>query len=249
MVLFGLIGYPLGHSWSATLFTEKFRKDGKINYRYRLFPITDVNDFKLLIENHPALSGLNVTVPYKEKIIPLLDELDETARTIGAVNTITISRNHGKIHTRGYNTDAAGFMYSLPDPLPYSSALILGTGGAAKAVAYAFRLMKIEYMFVSRTIHSGNIITYKDITEGLMNQYKFIINATPTGMYPEIGYSPPIPYHYLTRAHFLYDLIYNPAETVFLKHGLTRECKVMNGKRMFIHQADLAYTLFLELQH
>lgn len=246
MVLYGLIGYPLVHSWSATLFTEKFRQDGKFDYRYRLFPIAEVKDITLLIESQPALSGLNVTVPYKEKIIPFLDELDETAQLVGAVNTIKIWRNHGKIRTRGYNTDAGGFILSLPDPLSFSRALILGTGGAAKAVAHALRLKKIEYMFVSRTVHSDNIITYKEITQGLMDQYKFIINATPAGMYPEIGHYPPIPYHYLTKAHFLYDLIYNPEETVFLKHGLVRECKVMNGKQMFIHQASLAYTLFLE---
>ena len=198
-----------------------------------------------LIESQPALSGLNVTVPYKERVIPFLDELDETAQIIGAVNTIKIVRKNGKIHTRGYNTDASGFLHSLPHRLPYASALILGTGGAAKAVAHSLRILRINHQFVSRTDHSGDTITYNEITSGLMDLYKFIINTTPSGMYPETNHCPAIPYQDLSHSHFLYDLIYNPAETVFLKHGMSAGCKVMNGQQMFIHQARLAYDIFL----
>lgn len=246
MVLYGLIGFPLGHSNSADVFNEKFRQEGKYSHEYRLFPINDLKGFHALIESQPELCGLNVTIPYKIKIIEFLDELDETAQNIGAVNTIKIFREGKTYRTHGYNTDAGGFLQSLPHPVPFSKALILGTGGAARAVAHALRSVHVHYHFVSRLNKTENTIPYGELTPQTMDDYKCIINATPVGMYPDINAYPPIPYEYLTPGHFLIDLIYNPPQTRFLKQGLAKKCKVMNGTKMLIHQANLAYSLFQE---
>lgn len=249
MFLYGLIGYPLGHSKSAILFNQRFRKEGKTNHEYRLFPMADLNDFHALIDSQPELFGLNVTIPYKTKIIDFLDELDETAQRIGAVNTITIFRDGKTYRTCGHNTDAGGFLRSLPQPLPFSKALVLGTGGAAKAVAHALRSLNIDCCFVSRSAHAENTLTYAEITPQTIEGCPCIINATPVGMYPHIDALPPIPYETLTPAHFLIDLVYNPPQTGFLKQGVIKNCTTMNGSSMLVHQADLAYSLFQEQEH
>jgi shikimate dehydrogenase len=244
MIHLGLIGYPLSHSWSADYFNEKFRNTGKKGYEYRLFPLTDIGQFPALLSNNPQLMGLNVTIPFKERIIPFLDELDPTAREIGAVNTIVIERDNGLIRTKGFNTDAGGFYITLKDQIKQCNALILGTGGASKAVAFALGKLQIPCSFVSRTKTGPNIHSYNKLTVELIYSNKLIINTTPLGMYPELTLFPDIPYQGITKDHLLYDLIYNPEETHFLKQGRYMNARTMNGRNMLINQAELAYRIF-----
>ena len=246
MPLFGLIGYPLGHSYSADLFNERFRKECKTGFSYRLFPLKAIADFTELLKDQPELYGLNVTIPYKEAILPFLDHLEETARLIGAVNTIVIRRGSHDLQTVGCNTDAGGFLRSLPVDIPLSGALILGSGGAAKAVAYGLQQRNIRYLFVSRTHDSECFLPYEDITKEILHDHPLIVNATPAGMYPDTEGIPPLPWELLTPDHFLYDLVYNPPETRFMKAGRQRGCRVMNGEQMLKEQAGLAWDLFME---
>jgi shikimate dehydrogenase len=194
--------------------------------------------------NNPELTGLNVTIPYKEKIIPFLDELDDAARLIGAVNTIRIVRENGKIQTKGFNTDAPGFLQTLDSINPSGPALILGTGGGAKAVAHALKTASIPFNFVSQKKSKTGVLGYADLTFEVISKNLFIINTTPLGMFPDTGTFPPIPYQHLTGRHFLYDLIYNPSETEFLKRGKAMKTKTVNGLQMLINQADLAWDIF-----
>jgi shikimate dehydrogenase len=244
--VFGLIGFPLAHSWSPAWFNEKFAREGKKNTEYRLFPLTSIEKFPLLLHDEPHLEGLNVTIPYKESIIPYLDELDDTAGLIGAVNTIKLTRPNGMVRSRGFNTDASGFLQTLSDHLPDGPALILGTGGGAKAVAFALKERDIPFHFVSKNNAGAGIISYKDLTRELIRNHLFIINATPLGMYPEPANFPPIPYHYLSVDHYLYDLIYNPEETEFIKRGKAMKTRTMNGRQMLINQAELSYKIFID---
>ncbi|MCX6267036.1 MAG: shikimate dehydrogenase [Bacteroidetes bacterium] len=246
--LLGLIGYPLGHSWSAGYFNEKFRSAGDAESRYALFPLENPDELPGLLEKYPKLTGLNVTTPFKETIIPFLDELDETAGLIGAVNTIKVDREHGLIHTKGFNTDTTGFLQTIKDHTPQTDALILGTGGAAKAVAYALKEKNIPFKFVSRKKKGSGIISYQDLTFDVISNHLLIINATPLGMYPTTDYFPPIPYHFLACRHCLYDLIYNPEETIFLKRGKAMKTQTFNGLQMLINQAELSYQIFFENQ-
>ena len=245
MVLFGLIGFPLGHSWSAVYFNKKFKAEGDAGKAYRLFPLKNLDEFPALLTEYPELGGLNVTIPFKEKIIPYLDELDETARLIGAVNVIKITRTNRIIHTKGFNTDAPGFLQTLTASMPGGHALILGTGGGAKAVAYAFTEKNIMFQFVSRNTRGPGIISYNDLTFDLIRNHLLIVNATPLGLYPGIGKFPPIPYQHLTGDHFLYDLIYNPEETEFMKRGKSMNARTMNGLQMLINQAELSNSIFV----
>ena len=245
-ILFGLIGFPLDHSWSAEWFTEKFRKEANVDYEYRLFPLKKISDVADMIYNNPELSGLNVTIPYKEQIIPFLSSLDETAKAIGAVNTIRISRNEGLILTTGFNTDAPGFRQTLSDQIPGGPALILGTGGVARAIAYVLKERNSTFNFVSRKRRGPGIISYSDLTSDIIGSYHFIINATPLGMYPATDQFPPIPYQLITANHFLYDLIYNPEETQFLKLGKAMKAQTKNGLQMLNNQAELSYDIFLK---
>ena len=247
MVLFGLIGFPLGHSWSSGWFNEKFSSAGNEEKEYRLFPIENIDKFPGLLVKYPELAALNVTIPYKEKILPFLNELDETARSIGAVNTIRIIRNNGKILTKGFNTDAPGFLQTLTDRIPQGPALILGAGGAAKAVAYALKEKNIASTFVSRKKQGRGIISYQDISYDIISHHQLIINATPLGMYPDTDKFPPIPYHFISSDHYLYDLIYNPKETRFMKLGRAMKAQTRNGMQMFMNQAELSYNIFLGL--
>lgn len=243
MIEYGLIGYPLSHSWSGEWFAEKFRLEGNKDRTYRLFPIQDLEEFTGIIRGNPDLRGLNVTIPYKESIIPFLDELDKSASEVGAVNTIVIIKQGNKSFLKGYNTDIDGFRLSA-DFQRHSNALILGTGGASKAVSYALGCLGIRYLLVSRHPEKQNEIDYSVLSRDIIQENTLIINTTPLGMHPDIHTCPKIPYQYLTSEHFLYDLVYNPAETLFLKKGKERGAKVRNGLKMLYIQAEKSYEIW-----
>ena len=243
LVIYGLIGYPLTHSGSVTWFADKLRNEGKQGYLYRNLPLSSLDEFPSIFRKYPGLKGLNVTIPYKEKIIPWLEELDLKAEKIGAVNTILLHRERGNIHLKGYNTDADGFIQSA-DFSRHKHALILGTGGAAKAVAYALSEMGISFLFVSRTKRSENQLTYPELTEETISKYTLIVNATPSGMFPHDETFPLIPYHFLSERHFLYDLVYNPELTLFLMKGAAAGAAIQNGLRMLGIQAELSYRIW-----
>ena len=254
MKLLGLIGYPLSHSFSKKYFTQKFENEGLTHdWEYELFPIESIEQLPDLLRGHPDFVGLNVTIPYKESVMYWLDELDETAETIGAVNCIKII--DGKL--KGYNTDYYGFQKSLlglicpPRPQGGSlvegsldlKALILGTGGSAKAVSYALKELKIPYQYVSRH-KSAHGFTYADLDKSIMASHQLIVNCTPLGMSPNTEGCPPIPYEYLDNQHFMYDLIYNPEESTFLKKGKERGAKVKSGLDMLYFQAEKGWEIW-----
>ncbi|MBK9352642.1 MAG: shikimate dehydrogenase [Bacteroidetes bacterium] len=240
---YGLIGYPLSHSFSKGYFTEKFKKEGIKNAAYETYPLEKISDFTTLLQNNHELVGLNVTIPYKEAIIPYLDELSEEAKKIGAVNTIKII-NGKKI---GYNSDVVGFEKSLIQHLKptHNKALVLGTGGAAKAVWFVLEKLNIPYLKVSRTA-SENIIAYDTISIDLVKEYPLIINTTPLGMSPKLETKPDIPYQALTKNHFLYDLVYNPQTTLFLEMGQKMGATIQNGLPMLHGQAERSWELWRE---
>lgn len=245
MQKYGLIGYPLGHSFSKNYFNQKFGCE-KINAQYVNFEIPTIKDLKTVLKENPDLNGLNVTIPYKEQVIPYLDELDEDARLIGAVNVIKFSKGmFGKIKLKGYNSDIIGFKQSI-EPLlteTHRKALILGTGGASKAVFQGLKQLGVGATYVSRK-PKEHCITYEEITPKVMEQYTVIINTTPLGMYPNIDACPEIPYHLLTPDHLLYDLLYNPDETLFMKKGLEKGAVVKNGLEMLLLQAFAAWQIW-----
>ena len=241
MKQYGLIGYPLSHSFSKGYFAEKFAKENIVDCKYDVFPLEKIEDFVELCNDKKNLIGLNVTIPYKEKIIPFLDELDETAANIGAVNTIKFS-NGKKI---GYNSDAYGFEMSLKPLLKqhHTKALILGTGGASKAVEYVLKKLGIAFQYVSRT-KNDKAISYEELNESIIQHSKLIINTTPIGMYPNIDTAPDIPYNVITDKHLLYDLIYNPEETLFLKKGKEKGAQTKNGLEMLYLQAERSWEIW-----
>jgi shikimate dehydrogenase len=247
MKTYGLIGYPLEHSFSQKYFTDKFEKE-KLNARYLNFPIASISDFPELFKHHPYLAGLNVTIPYKEQVISFLDELDDTAQEIGAVNVIKISWDGLNYSLKGYNSDIVGFKESLFPLLTidHKRALVLGTGGASKAVVTALKQLNIEYRYVSRTPENENILSYNDLTPETIKDHKLIINTTPLGMYPQTDKCPSIPYEHLTNEHLLFDLIYNPEETLFLKKGKEKGAKTKNGLEMLYLQAEEAWRIWNE---
>lgn len=242
---FGLIGYPLGHSFSKKHFSEKFEKEG-IEAEYELYPLEDIEEFPVLVKNTKGLEGINVTIPYKESVMKFLDEVDEKAAAIGAVNTIKIQK--GKL--KGYNTDYLGFKTSLvkligANPIP-ANALILGTGGASKAVQTALSDLGIQFKLVSRRPQEGQL-TYEDFntsTPQQLNTYQLIINTTPLGMAPKIDELPDLPYQQLTSDHFLYDLVYNPLVTEFMQKGIEAKCWVKNGLEMLYGQAEASWEIW-----
>ncbi|MFN4246467.1 MAG: shikimate dehydrogenase [Flavipsychrobacter sp.] len=236
--LYGLIGYPLSHSFSPAYFNNKFATEN-IDGRYDAYAIPSVEDLKTLLQEHPQLKGLNVTIPYKEQVLPLLNEIDAAAREIGAVNCIKIEV--GKLI--GYNTDHIGFVESLKPLLQpqHTHALILGTGGAAKAVMYALKQLGIKHKTVSRI---GGDMQYADVDEEIMDKYRLIINTTPLGMYPAINTAPEIPYQFIDSSHLLYDLVYNPEETLFLKKGKQKGATIKNGYEMLILQAEASWQIW-----
>ena len=242
MKRYGLIGYPLTHSFSKKYFEDKFRNENISDCIYENFPLTNIDQFPSLIQSNAGLIGLNVTIPYKELVIPYLDELHEAAKEIGAVNTIKVSK--GRLH--GYNTDAFGFMQSLMKELKphHTRALILGTGGSSKAVAYGLKKMGIEYQFVSRQPESNREISYGYLDKEVIREHTLIVNTTPTGMFPNVEVCPSIPYEYLTSYHLLFDLIYNPSETMFLKKGQAQFAKIKNGLEMLQLQAERSWEIW-----
>lgn len=239
---FGLIGRNISYSFSVGYFTEKFRKEGITDCTYENFDLQDISEFPKLIQSKPNLIGLNITIPYKEQVIPYLNELHETAAEIGAVNTIKITSEGNLI---GYNTDYYGFQKSIEPYLKptHKHALILGTGGASKAVAYALKKSQINAVFVSRN-NLQNGLTYSDLTKDIVDSHLLIINCTPLGTFPNVENKPDFPYQFLTPKHLLYDLIYNPAETAFLKMGKAKGASICNGLEMLVHQAEKAWKIW-----
>jgi len=243
MKLFGLIGHPLTHSFSKQYFENKFEKESIVDCSYNLYDIKNISLYKNVFENQ-NLIGLNVTIPYKESIIDLLDELDEVAKNIGAVNTIKFDPKTKK--TIGYNTDYFGFKNSLKPFLEntHERALILGTGGASKAIAYVLKELNINYLFVSRNPKNENEIAYNDVNQYVIKHHQIIINTTPLGTYPNINDFPNIPYELLTANHLLYDLVYNPEETMFLKKGKEKGTITINGLQMLKLQAEKSWEIW-----
>lgn len=262
MKRFGLIGYPLSHSFSKRYFTEKFANEQLTDHVYELFPIPSIEELPALIGVHPGLQGLNVTIPYKEQVIPFLTDLDAGAKAVGAVNVIKITPQ-GWI---GYNSDVDGFMGSLGDfilnhgshlyrvvedneeeeeeiEFGVKGALVLGTGGAAKAVVYTLKQWGIPFLWVSRTPKEGEI-SYSDVDEAMLENYPLIINTTPLGMSPNTDSCPPIPYELLTPQNLLFDLVYNPEETLFMQKGAERGCPTKNGLEMLYLQAETAWEIW-----
>lgn len=238
MKKFGLIGFPLEHSFSKSFFTEKFLEED-IEASYELFPLEDIRQIRELPARDPAIAGLNVTMPHKTGVIPFLDSLDPGAGKINAVNTITVERTGTKMFLKGYNTDASGFRRSFLEFIgaERGSCLILGTGGAARAVAFVLGTLDIPYSLVTRKESIPGKLHYDQLNRKAIEDHAFIINATPMGMVPAIGTLPDIPYEWLTEKHFLFDLVYNPTETLFLKKGREKGCRTRNGMDMLIYQA------------
>ena len=234
---YGLIGYPLGHSFSVGYFNEKFSNE-HINAKYINFEIPSIEDFAEVIESNPELRGLNVTIPYKEQVIPYLDSLSPEANAIGAVNVIRITLNGDKTHLKGFNSDVIGFTRSIEPLLErhHKKALILGTGGASKAVDYGLRSLGIETKFVSRTKRPG-FFTYEEITPEIIKDYNIIVNCTPLGMYPNTDVCPTLPYEAMDSHNLLYDLLYNPDETLFMQKGKEHGAITKNGLEMLLLQA------------
>jgi len=248
--LYGLIGFPLSHSFSQRYFTEKFAREGRIGYSYRNFPLENIGELSNLLAQQQLLRGFNVTIPYKEKIIPYIDEMDEVAEKTGAVNTVQVIRSENNIRLKGYNTDVFGFSKSLENwfsgrnvKLP-EQALVLGTGGASKAVVYALNCLKITSNIVSRNAGKGIFKTYDMLSADDIAAHLLIINTTPLGMFPKIDECPAIPYHYLTEKHYLYDLVYNPEETLFMRKGREMGASTLNGEEMLRLQADGAWGIW-----
>lgn len=243
---YGLIGYPLKHSFSISYFNEKFQSEN-IDAEYVNFEIPRIEDFMEVVEENPNLRGLNVTIPYKEQVIPYLDELDKDTAKIGAINVIKIiPQGKGDVKLVGYNSDIVGFTRSI-EPLLQShhvKALILGTGGASKAVFHGLANLGIEATFVSRTKKSNDILTYQELTPEIMQEHTVIVNTTPLGMYPNVDACPDIPYDQLTPNHLLYDLLYNPHETLFMKKGMERGATVKNGLEMLLLQAFVSWEIW-----
>lgn len=240
---FGLIGYPLSHSFSQKYFTEKFISNG-LDAEYLNFPVESLDALDDIIRTHPDLIGLNVTIPYKTSIIPFLDELQASASLIQSVNTVSIERIGASWRLMGANTDVIGFQESIaPFVKDHDKALILGTGGAAKAAYHVLAELGLECNTVSRGIDEGDF-SYDDLTAEDIWEHSIIINCTPLGMYPKIDLAPDIPYESITPEHVMFDMIYNPSETVFLKNGRKRGATTINGLQMLERQAEESWKIW-----
>ncbi|HWZ23140.1 MAG TPA: shikimate dehydrogenase [Cytophagaceae bacterium] len=246
MNLYGLIGFPLTHSFSKKYFTEKFEKENIKDSKYELFEIKEAGEILEVLKNNPDLRGLNVTIPHKENIMKYLTHFESEANDIGAVNVIRVLPN-GDLE--GWNSDYYGFRESLARFMGASvynnhKALVLGTGGASKAIVRALKDYNFEYTFVSRRKDINNSYLYEELNETILSEYKLIINTSPLGMYPKTESFPEIPYQYLTPEHFLFDLVYNPEETTFMKKGAERGAKTKNGLEMLHLQAEKAWEIW-----
>lgn len=245
MKTFGLIGYPLLGTFSPAYFKAKFAVL-QLPHQYEAYPMPDVQGLRAFVEARPTLCGLNVTIPHKEAVLPLLDALDDSAAAVGAVNTIRIERKGDGVFMKGYNTDVAGFIATL---LPFlgdarPAALVLGTGGASKAVQYALRQAGMAYQLVSRSAQAG-VLAYEEVSPAVLQQYLLVVNTTPLGMFPDrVGMRPDLPYAALGAQHLLYDLVYNPRETAFLLAGKAQGCGQMGGLGMLEAQADAAWGIW-----
>jgi len=245
MKTYGLIGFPLSHSFSKKYFTEKFEQEGISDKQYELFPIEDVQSLTDLLTENETLHGLNVTIPHKVNVLPFLNEIEEAAEKIGAVNCICIRRFEGETYLKGFNTDAYGFEESLKPLLTahHEKALVFGNGGAAKAVKYVLEKLNIPYQVVVRNPAEGTIL-YSDITDEILSSHKLLINTTPLGMSPNINLFPEINYSRLTNHHLAYDLVYNPLETLFLTKAAARGAQIKNGLEMLYKQAEKAWAIW-----
>lgn len=249
---FGLIGYPLGHSFSKKYFSNKFENEA-IEAVYELYELSDIKQFTELIQS-VTLSGLNVTIPHKQNVIPYMDALDETAAEIGAVNVIRFIQTTTGVMLKGYNSDVVGFMESIKPKLHphHKKALLLGTGGAARAMAYGLQKLGLEVTYVSRSGAAQKddnkqdlpIISYTDLTEEVLYAHLVIVNASPVGTFPNVDACPVIPYEFLTKSHLLFDAVYNPAETLFLKKGKEKGADTLNGEQMLVGQAEEAWRIW-----
>lgn len=246
MRLFGLIGYPLLHSFSAKYFAKKFVTENIPETDYRLFPLENIGEVTPLIALKPDLQGFNITIPYKVAILPYLDHISDAAKSIGAVNCVKIERNESGITLTGYNTDTYGFRESLTPALKpfHKNALVLGTGGAAKAVCYTLHELGIENTMVSRSGNEESILNYSQLTENTISNNLLIINTSPVGTFPDTEKCPDIPYQFLTNKHLLFDLIYNPAETKFLRLGREAGAAALNGSKMLELQAEKSWEIW-----
>ena len=244
---YGLIGYPLGHSFSISYFNQKFQDEG-IDAVYENYEIPSIDDLNEILDSNPELRGLNVTIPYKEKVIPFLDSISPEARAIGAVNVIRITHEGKNIKLKGYNSDVIGFTQSIEPMLDkkwHKKALILGTGGASKAIDYGLRNLGLETVFVSR-YERPETIQYQNITPEVIKEYNVIVNCTPVGMYPKTEECPLLPYEAMDSHTILYDLIYNPDETLFMKRGVQYGAQTKNGLEMLLLQAFSSWEFWHE---
>lgn len=241
--LFGLLGKQISYSFSKGYFNEKFANSGLKDFYYTNFDLDKIDDLEPLLTSLPNLKGFNVTIPYKEKVMPFLDEIDEEAKLIGAVNTVKISEEN---KLKGYNTDVYGFEYSiLPLIKPiHKKGLILGTGGASKAVAHAFVKLGIDFRYVSREIKGENTISYEDLDGETIKEHLIIVNCSPVGTFPNVNVCPNLPYDFITQDHLFFDLIYNPSETLFLKKAKFYGAQIKNGKEMLELQAEKAWEIW-----
>ncbi len=247
MKKFGIIGNPLTHSKSPDYFSQKFKDNGLSDYEYQKYELQKIEEFPSLIENEPVLYGLNVTTPYKESVIKYLNELDYYAKFIGAINTIKIIHDSdGDIFLQGFNTDAFGFENSLKPYLTpnHKKGLIIGSGGASKAVEFVFKKLGISYEIITRRPLKANHIVHWAVTKQIMHEHLIIVNTTPLGMHPGTMAFPSIPYEHLTSDHIMFDLIYNPSKTRFLELGEKAGATIINGIKMFALQADKAWEIW-----
>ena len=241
---YGLIGYPLVHSFSRGFFNEKFLAEN-IDAEYINFEIPNIKEFKSIVKNNLDLKGMNVTIPYKEQVIPYLDGLSQNAKLIGAVNVIRFERNKGKVKLFGHNSDIIGFKQSVESLLQphHKKALVLGTGGSAKAIYYGLEQLNVSAVYVSRRAGNG-LLTYSDLNESILDEFQVIVNCTPVGMFPLVNECPDIPYEFLTEKHLLYDLLYNPNETLFMQKGKKQGATVKNGLEMLLLQAYASWDVW-----
>lgn len=241
--VYGLIGYPLGHSFSRKYFNDKFRKEGISDCEYKLFELENIQMLPEIMKKEPNLQGFNITIPYKQEVLQYLDKLDQHAEEIGAVNVVKIVDSK----LIGYNSDFLGFSDTLIKFInlnDVNKALILGTGGASKAIAYALKKLNIEFLYVSRKL-GNHAITYEELrNKELISTQQLIINTTPVGTYPNAENAPDIPYESINGQHYLYDLVYNPQETLFMKNGREQGAKVINGYDMLVGQAEAAWKIW-----
>ena len=247
MEKYGLIGFPLGHSFSISYFNQKFH-DEDIDAVYENFEIPNIDNLSEVLDSNPELRGLNVTIPYKEKVLPFLDSISPEARAIGAVNVIRVTHQGKDIKLKGYNSDVIGFTKSIEPMLDkkwHKKALVLGTGGASKAIDYGLRNLGLETVFVSRYEKEGTI-RYQDITPEVIKEYNVIVNCTPIGMYPKTEECPLLPYEAMDSHTILYDLIYNPDETLFMKRGAQYGAQAKNGLEMLLLQAFASWEFWHE---